>query len=315
MGVINAENLMAFRSSDELFARINKFAESFSSQNMIDETDFYLYIVEILEKLGVSVYRECEALIKIKNFRGKLPCNFKYWYAGYKCHRGEYGFVPSINEQRPWIYYQDNEISQVCPDNAGNCCIDCQPGNEGKTKIIIRTFVNGDSHEDNFHNPSPLFLSPNVKSKAAPHCMKQIRTHMNEVTIDDQHWLHTKFEHDHVYLQYYGLPYDDDFLPMIPDVTQIEEAIEYYIYKKLLQKWYLNDTVPNVIQKLQYFDIEYKNAFANALYYVKLPTFQRTIQSIRTMRSKGKYFNFAFDRTRVGASYAGLSFFPTIPIF
>lgn len=315
MGVINAENQMAFRSSDELFAKIKKFANSFDSQNLIDESDFYDYIVDILDDLGVAVYRECEAVIQVKNFKAKLPCNFKYWYAGYKTHHGDFGFTPSINEQKPWIYYQDNEISQVCPDNLGNCCIDCQPGKEvGKTKIVIRTFVNGDNFEECFHNPLPLVLSPNVKDRCAPHAMKQIRTHWNEVTIDDQHWLHTKFEHDHIYLQYYGLPYDDNFLPMIPDVSQISHAIEYYIYKMLLEKWYLNDTVPNIGQKLQYFSMEANTKFAEAEYYVKLPSFRRMIQSIRTMRSKQKFYQFAFDKTKVGADYYGLSF-PIIPIY
>jgi hypothetical protein len=310
MGIINAENQLKFRSTIELFNRIKKRLSSFDSQNMIDEGDFYDYIVYVLEALGVSVYKECEAVLEVHNFKTKLPCNFRYWYAGYKAHR-ESGFVPSINEQKPWIYYQDNEISQVCPE--GNCSVNCHK-DLGRTKIVIRTFVNGDGFESCFDNPLPLFLSPNVKDKCSPHAERQIRTHFNEVTIDNEGWLHTKFEHDHIYLQYYGLPFDDNMLPMIPDQPSIEKAIEYYIYTMLFEEWYLNSSVPNIGQQLQYVKNEYDHKhFPQASYFVKLPSFQRCLQSLRIMRSRNKFYQFTFDKTKVGSDYYGLSF-PRIPI-
>lgn len=317
MGVINAENQLKFRSSSELFNRVKKKLTTFDSQNMIDEGDFYDYVVDILEQLGVSVYKECEAILHVEDFKAKLPCNFKYWFAGYKVHR-EWGFVPSINEQKPWIYYQDTSINKVCPDGSGNCCVNCQPGKDlEQTKIVVRTFVNGDNFEDSgcFRNPIPLFLSPNVKNHRAPHALKIIRTHANEVTIDDEGWLHTRFKHDQVYLQYYGLPFDDNLLPMIPDNTIIEHAIEYYIYTQLFETWYLNSTVPNIAQQLKYVKDEFdRKHFPEAKYFCKLPSFQRCLESIRIMRSKNKFYQFTFDKTKVGATYYGLGF-PTIPIF
>lgn len=298
MGVINAENTLKFRSSTELFNRIKEYLSSYDSSDLIDDGKFYQYVVEILEKLGVSVYRECEAVIEVHEYKAKLPCNFKYWYAGYKCHRHS-ETVPSINEQKPWIYYQDNEISQICPSNSGNCRVTC-PQDLGKTKIVIRTFVNGDNFEEHFRDPIPLFLSPNVKDRCDPDCMKVVRAHGNEVTIDDEGFLHTVFKKDHVYLQYYGLPFDENFLPMIPDQSSIESAIEYYIYTKLFEGWYLNSTVPDAVQKLQYVKIEYEKHFGQCLYYSKLPSFQRCIQSIKLLRSKGKWAEWNFDRTRAG---------------
>lgn len=317
MGIINAENLLKFRSSSELFNRVKKKLSSFDSQNMIDEGDFYDYVVFILEKLGAAVYRESESVLFVKDYKAKLPCNFKLWYAGYKVHR-TFGTVPSINEQKPWIWFQDNEISQICPDNKGNCCIDCQPGTEvSKTKIVVRTFVNGDDFSDNehhFRDPIQLFLSPNVKDKCAPHAKKMIHTYRNEVTIDDEGIMHFRFTNDHVYLQYYGLPFDENFLPMIPDQSSIEKAIEYYIYTMLFEEWYLNSSVPNIAQQLQYVKNEYEKVhFPQALYYCKLPSFQRCIESIKLIRSKGKWAEWNFDRTRVGETHSrGYTGFPII---
>lgn len=310
MGKINAENLLQFRSSAELFNRIKKKLSSFDSQNMIDEGDFYGYVVYVLEALGVAVYRECEAVIHVEHHKAKMPCNFKYWYAGYKVHR-EFGNVPSINEQRPFIFYQDNEISQICPASSGNCKIGCDdPNGKSITKVVVRTYVNGDEFMDHYAHGQELFLSPNVREKCDPNARKVNRTHLNEVTIDDEGYLHTVFEKDSVYLQYYGLPFDKDFLPMIPDQSSIEKAIEFYIYTQLFEEWYLNSSVPNIAQQLKYVKDEYNHMhWPQALYYVKLPGFQRTIQSIKLMRSKGKWAEWNFDRTRVGENntrgYAG----------
>lgn len=315
MGVINAENLIAFRSSAELFNRVKKRLSSYDAQNMIDEGDFYDYVVYILEKLGVAFYRECEAIIHVRDYKAELPCNFKIWYTAYKVHP-EVGFVPSINEQKPWIWYQDNEISQVCPGFAGNCKIDCSnPDGNGKTKIVVRTFVNGDSYNDyNFREPMELFLSPNVKDHRDPRAKKVLRTHLNEVTIDDEKILHTRFKEDEVYIQYYGLPFDENFLPMIPDQSSIEKAIEYYIYTMLFEEWYLNSSVPNIGQQLQYVKNEYEHQhWPQALYYAKLPSFQRTVQSIRLMRSKGKWAEWNYDRTRAGETpIRGYTGFPIV---
>lgn len=301
MGVINAENTLQFRSSSELFNRVKKRLSSFDSQNMIDEGDFYDYVVYILEKLGVAVYRECEAIVHVHDYKAKLPCNFKLWYAAYKVHP-EVGTVPSINEQKPWIWYQDASIEQICPAYSGNCKIGCSdPNGEGKTKIVVRTFVNGDDfNEYRFRNPIQLHLSPNVKDRCAPHALKVVPARMNEVTIDDEGWLHTRFQHDQVYMQYYGLPFDENFLPMIPDQSSIEKAIEYYIYFMLFEGWYLNSSVPNIGQQLQYVKTEYNNHWNEAHYYVKLPSFQRCIESIRLIRSKGKWAEWNYDRTRKG---------------
>ena len=315
MGVINAENTLSFRSSSELFNKIKKRLSPFDAQNMIDEGDFYDYVVEILELLGVAVYSECEAVVHVREFKAALPCNFKLWYAAYKVHP-EVGFVPSINEQKPWIWYQHNEVSQICPAYSGNCRIGCDdPNGKSITKIVVRTFVNGDSYNDYpFRDPLPLFLSPNVKDRCSPHAKKVIRTSWNEVTIDHNRTMHFRFKEDEVYMQYYGLPFDENFLPMIPDNTMVESAIEYYIYTKLFETFYLTSSVPNIANQLKYVKEEFERKYMpQALYWVKLPSFARTVQSIKLMRSKGKWAEWMYDRTRAGETpIRGYTGFPIV---
>jgi len=299
MGVINEQTLQ-FKSTKELFSRINTFLESFAANSLIDTGDFWEYIIYMYDQIGVGIWKECEALVEVKNHTAKLPCNFRTWYAAYKCHRDYVGEgAPSINEQMPWIWYQQAELSTVCANEFGIEKTGPQ-GETVKNKLVIRTFVNGDPFFNEFHGMEPLYLGPNVKDYCDPHCMKVVPAGWNEVTIDHDRRMRFRFEKDHVYMQYYGIPFDEDYLPMIPDESSIEKAIEFYIYTQLFEKWYLNSTVPNIAEKLAYVKKEFFYHFGQARYYAKLPSFKRMCQSVRTQKGNLKFYNPVQDRTRVG---------------
>jgi hypothetical protein len=300
MGVINAERILGFRSSRELFAKINSYLESFASANLIDTGDMYDYIIQMYDQLGVGMWKECESLVEVKEHKAPLPCNFKQWYAAYKCHRNIGGEgAPEINEQLPWIWYQQAELSTVCA-NEFNVEKTGPQGETVKNKLVIRTFVNGDPIFNEFHSMTPLTLSPNVKDREAPHYMKVVPAGYNEVTIDHDKTMRFKFRQDHVYMQYYGLPFDENGLPMIPDESIIEEAIEYYIYTKLMEKWYLNSSVPDIANKLKYVKGEYTEKFRLAKYFVNLPSFQKLVQSVRIQKGNNQFYQPRVDRTAVG---------------
>ena len=294
MGRIIPENNLKFRKSTELFSRITSFLNTYDQQGLIDEGDFHDYVIFVLEQLGVAVYVQHQSLIKVKDHVGKLPCNFKVWEAAYKCHPLQHN-IKSINEQRPWIYYMDNEITKECPND---CSIECRGEEQGKTKVVIRTFVNGDTDEYHYGDLRELVLSPNVQRPHSKDCERIIPSKMNEVTIDDNELI-CHFKEDSVFMKYYGLPIDDNYLPMIPDNPDIEAAIEYYIYKRLFEQWYLNSTVPDAVNKLKYVIDQYDYHLRQARYWAKLPSFQRMVQAIRRQRNTLNIYQMQ-DRTRVG---------------
>jgi hypothetical protein len=293
MGVINAENMISFKSSDALYARIKKRLSSFDAMNLIDDADFHDHVKFIIERLGVGVYKECEAIIDIVDHKAKLPDNFKTWFAGFKC-TPDFENVKSINEQKPWIYYIQTEIGQECNNS---CCISCV-GEGSKTKIVLRTFVNGDPTVRSYGNPIPLVLSPSVKRFCESDCRNPFDAKLNEITIDDNRIIHAQFD-DSIYLQYYGLPIDEYGLPMIPEIDVIEKAIEYYIYSQLFEEFYWNSTVPNIANMLADARQKFDFYMAEALYYVKLPSFAKMVQVTRKFKNNKKFYQFVYDKTRV----------------
>jgi hypothetical protein len=294
MGAINAENTLKFRSSDSLFDRIKKRLNSFDSSGLIDDGDFHKHIKYVLEEIGQAVYKECEAVLPVKDFKTRLPGNFKNFHAAYRCSF-EWSGTKSINEQRPWIYYFDTEITRDCPKE---CTIECKP-EYGKTKVVIRTFVNGEPcNTGTCHSPVLLTLSPNVRELCAEDCLNQFSTNQGEIGVKDGHII-TNFDSDSIYIQYYGLPIDENGLPMIPDNENVEKAIEYYIYTQLFEEWYWNSTVPDMPRMLADARQQFDFYIAMARYWGRLPSFQKQIQSIRRQRSNRKFFYSRFDKTMV----------------
>lgn len=294
MGVINAENMLQFKSSEQMFARIKKRLSSYDAEDLIDDGDFHKHVVYILEELGVAVQRECEAIVHVKGFKVKLPNGFKQYYAAWRAN-SKGGTSQSINEQNnPWIYYQDTEITRDCPSN---CKWECCKDDYGKMKIVIRTFVNGGENEYYFENFSGLRLSPH--RTICEDGQKISKAYPNEIFIDDQGYMHTGFENGSVYMQYFGLPIDERGLPMIPANESVERAIEYYIYTQLFEEFYWNSTVPNIGNMLQDARNQYGFYMPQARYWAKLPSFQKMLNSIRKSRARNKFFNFAVDNTIV----------------
>lgn len=293
MGVINAENTLSFKSSDSLFDRIKKRLSSYDSAGLMDDGDFHKHVKYILEDIGQAVYKECEAVVEVKDFKAKLPDNFSRFHAAYRCTFNWRNAPKSINEQKPWIYYMDTEITRDCPEK---CSIGCEP-EFGRTKIVIRTFVNGEENNcGTSRNPRLLKLSPNVKEQCTEDCLSLFCPQGDEITVKDGNIL-TRFNEDSIYIQYLGLPIDANGLPMIPDNEHVEKAIEYYIYTQLFEEWYWNSTVPDIARMLADVRQQYDYHIGMARYWAKLPSFQKMIQSIRRQRGKLKFYQLLTDRT------------------
>ncbi len=297
MGVINPENMLAFKSSEFLFAKIKKRLHTFDADNEIDTGDFHKHVAYVVGQCGKAFFKECHAVLPVnEDGIAKLPENFKSLYAAYKCTPVWNKPVKDINEQRPYFYYTSNEECQQC--NSG-CEINCQ-GETELTKVVVRTFINGsDAVISDFKNPILLQLSPNVRNLCEEDCMNLFCASPYEISIDvESKTIQTGFKDDCVYMQYYGLPLDEKGLPMIPDQDDIEKAIEYYIYTQLFEELYWNSTKPNIGDALKDVRFQFDTKFLPAArYWARLPSFAKMINSTRRQRSRRKFYYSQYDRT------------------
>jgi len=81
--------------------------------------------------------------------------------------------------------------------------------------------------------------------------------------------IQTNFKNGFIYLQYNGLPTDEDGDILIPEVRSLEEYLIYYAKRKILEALWINDDDVNIVNKLQYIRQMERETFSLAMTQVK----------------------------------------------
>lgn len=295
MGVITPDHQDIFKSASHIFSKVRRDLSSFADANLIDEGEFPTYVKEVLRMLGIGVYKESEAVVKVKNYKAKLPCNFVQLYAAYKC-------TPTVNtndvihqQGQPISVY--NDITWEILEASGDCSITTPNVTSPDPRIIehisVRQYVREQTVDLNFTNPILLRLSPNVKrDRCAEDCQNTLSTSPFEIAISNGYLL-TNFKEDAIYMKFYEFPMDDDGIPMVEDEERLEKCIEFYIKYQLMLNWWTNGTVPNLENRWQFYEKEYNFWFAERKYFQKTPAFAMMVNTIRKNRAVNKIAIFA----------------------
>lgn len=259
MSIISVHDNIEFESPKFLFAKIKRELKSYNSAGLIDENDFYDYIMEVLSDLGLSGLMEEEAVLTIENHKSVLPENFKSLYSvnlvkDISTHR-------VLRPQGGRVFFTDVVRENKCHIN---CCED---------KITVRHYIEDEAFTRDYKMDRRLHIV-SKKNHLKPH----------EIYFNNK-LIHTGFEKGELYIKYYATPVDEDGLPMIPNIKSIQKAIELYIIYQLFLQWYWNGDIPDgVTQKAAETKSLYERAFSQATYEIKLPSFATAIDSIRSKR-------------------------------
>jgi len=298
MGVIDPNNMLKFESTDRLFARIKKRLSSFDAAGTIDEGDFYYYVKEVMEKLGVATSEEGQVLLEVKHHKTPLPDNFVYLYAAYSTS------PISVTSQSKQDCFPQEGFAMYLEDTwqpfkqcKGNNCLSAKFDFVEGEVLRSRTYIHGKPNTINYNRPILLRLGSNARKIVHPNPELNIDAEhfrhkdMYEITIHNG-FIHTNFEEGHIFMKYYGFAMDEESgLPLVPNNTFIEKALEDYIVYRILEDMWFNGIVPDL-------DNRYKIARANsddsmraALYYCKLPSFNEAINYIRVQRKNLRIYN------------------------
>lgn len=281
MGNFTAYNQNNFKSASLLFSKIKREFRSFSDANLIDDADFPMYVAEILNKLGIGTFKEEEALITVKNKKACLPKDFKQLYAAYKCGGCT---VSSNNKHLQQRYIIENDITCEVLQRKEDCEIHCDCPDKIIERVTIKQYVNENQIYRDYTDIRPLKLSPNVKPLYAEDCINLMQTCSDEISITSG-YIYTNFSDGDIYLKYYAFPLDDEGIPMIPNIMEIEKAIEWWIKYQLMLNFWLVDDLQNAQGKWQKAEQEYEKWMAEARYILKLPSFSQMVNTIRNKKS------------------------------
>lgn len=283
MGVITGSSKNKFVSSEPIFAKIRRDLKTYIGANLVDVGEFPTYVMEVLNKLGITAFKESEDLIEVEDNFIYLPEDLKDIHSVYSLERvsnSSVGYSQGKNIIREEIKCETYQY--------GGCNYICESDGELICKVTKEMFV-GASDPLYFGNPTLLRESPNVR---VPYDNKgPWQSFENEYTINDGK-LYVNFN-GFIYLKYYATPTDLGGCPMIPDIYEIHRVVETYIkYQVLLGLWY-NMSVDDIVNKWKKAEADYIEAFAQAQYILKLPSFSSMINMVRNRRTHNMLNYFA----------------------
>lgn len=210
---------------DEIIAQIRSDLSKYDAAGLIDEISLTRDIIRGLKDLGPAVTELHELMVEIEDQEAILPENFCSLHMavlcdpkGYKVMSGsKYVLSSQLNVER----FERRNVWEECE----SCC------QEQEEKVIVENVVLDNSHVKYYYqNPQLLELvKPKNKSWYSSKCKNLGVKSDNKISVNKQ-TLTTNFKEGSVYIEYYGLPLDEDGLIDIPDTYS--ERIDTYLELK-----------------------------------------------------------------------------------
>lgn len=279
-----------------LIAQIKSDLSKYDDAGLIDDTSLYRDITLGLKRFGNDVMHLQEAMVEVVNGYGELPISFFSLYGAYLCNPAGYTENKFI-KQDPLIssiVYKERVIDE-------KVWSECSAGCETITENIVREniYFNGKAIQLHYSNPTLLTLGKSFnKSNCHSACRnKLVRDNPNEIVILGYR-LQANFNAGYIYMQYYGLPTDEEGNIEIPNTPNghLETYLEYFLKRRLAERLMGNNDAQGLQTLYQVYKNEESVSLKNASTELKMSklspaTFQK-IKILNQLESKQFETNF-----------------------
>jgi len=232
----------------EVKRRLNRYF----STNQLDESMFGLYIENCIRKLGVAVLDKTFAILKVENYKTKLPDDFHKLNVAYKCTSDDF-IVNDFSTATVGKGFFNKSIT--CND-----CNSCEKEVEEWEILKIelpairqQPFV--------FKHPELLYVGI-TKDLCIDGCKNFNGDPRNEIYIQGN-TVTTNFSSGYIFWSYftYLIDEDDTGFPMIIDEVWMTELIKSYLYYQFYEDLYneiTDETSNQIANKRQEYKREYE---------------------------------------------------------
>lgn len=243
---------------DELVDDINDLLSHYSDTGKITESNIVKFALDRLRVFGNNVMEEYEDLVEVVNHAGTLPDNLYRLNSIVKCRKCDKPLRPEICKD-----WTDEEIEKLREKRASlmrrqlykwvetnkyeevyNECNDCD--REIATTVGGAYELIPDVLKVRISCPELLSFGPGVnKGLCTDSCMGCHNPHSKyHIDVINNRNLRCTFPEATLYINYYGIPIDDDGRPMIKNSSKgyVYENIYYYVAYKILQLIMVVDT-------------------------------------------------------------------------
>jgi hypothetical protein len=251
----------------QLIAEIETDLRQYSDAGLIDYRNLKRWINSEVKRFGSNLMTVKEEFLEIKDGKAELPDDFFSLDLACKIDKESHYFNNDCQEivESSSFWKQRLETTYVW-DNQSNS------HKQEDFKCIEEKIVRDDcSVTLRYTNPTLLKLVKGVKRASLSKYCKNFKVQKSPYEINiSGNTLYFNFNKGVVYIQYDGLPTDEDGNLEIPEIRSLEEYLIAYCRRKILEGMYYNDEDTNLINKLQLAKQDERELYGLAQTAVKL---------------------------------------------
>lgn len=265
-------------SSDYIIAEVKQELKSYFEAGAISEVLIPTYIDQALKKLRVFSLKPEEAVLYFSNYTSELPCDFVLLDRA-MMYDHEVEVSDGVNSMRGYWYK-----SLECTN-----CNDCTPKEETYETITVP----GPGFKLTMKQPRWIRVYHASKQYCTEGCENLSVSSTDVLQIFNKSKISSTFEDGCVYIKYFSRPVDDDGIPLIPEILEVEEYIKSYLkYKFFENLWHsiMDESVNQIVSKFQYYKNDHLSKLQAALGYLMTYTKQQMADNV--VRQKQKFFKY-----------------------
>lgn len=251
----------------EFIAELTTDLKQYDESNLIDYRSVNMMINTKLKRFGNNIMVANEAFIKVVDGKAKLPENFWKLDLAVRCEPEGYS-IKSGDKRAIISSYTYKERTEE--DLEWNNFIDSYIEKDYK-RITETVYI--DSNVVDFYYKSPIILKLTKgmnKEVCSTGCknLQDMFTYSSPWEINIvKNTLQANFEKGYIYIQYVGLPVDDEGEVMIPETqhNHLQEYLMYHCKAKIMENLMGNGDEPNLINMYQIYSAKEREYFSLAM--------------------------------------------------
>lgn len=268
-----------FISSEPLIAEVKQELKSYFESGAISEVLVPTFIDQALRKLKVMVLTPEDAVLHFVNYKSELPCNFALLDRA-TLYDSDIIFSSGMTSLKGY-WYQSYEVLEGC--------VDCTPKTEYFEQLMIPT----PGFKITMKNPKWVRVYHGSKALCTEGCPNLNQPSADIIQIYNNKTVSSSFEEGCVYVRYFSRPMDDDGIPTIPEILEVEEYVKSYMKFKFFEMlWHsqIDESAAQVERKFQYYKQDQLNKLQAAFSYLLTKTKQQSADSV--VKSRKQFVKF-----------------------
>jgi len=252
----------------ELVAEITSDFKQYDESGLIDYRSLDLWIKNAIKRFGNNVMVLTEKTVIVENGLAQLPDNFWKLVVAAKCDDGGYEVCGGKKEHVIMSHYWKMRTERSYEWDNNSESYTGHDFKEIKEKVY---FDGGLSIDFYYRNPTILRLTRGMKKEVCHSSCRNLSQALtnsasNEINILGN-TIQANFTHGFIYLQYLGLPTDQEGELEVPETqhNSLQNYIMYHCKAKILENIVANEDDPGKGNLLQYFSSKEREYFSLAM--------------------------------------------------